>query len=176
MSKDIRNFKQWHSISCTLIMITRNYENTSHVHATWPVHLIFLDLIVCAFRPTQYMPLCEHCLLNIPCFAKCAIQCKAAQATTINLFPNNLGDTKQISQSSAMSIIHQIHQTRHFTGMLTHQLSKFHKAHTNITNNTEKYSSIRKYKSPVLERSIHQSKIFNRNTSADAPCRTTKFW
>jgi len=75
-------------------MITRNYENASHVHATWPAHLIFLELIVCAFRPKQYMPLCENCLLKTPRFAKRAIQCKAVQATMNNLFPNNLGDTR----------------------------------------------------------------------------------
>jgi hypothetical protein len=35
------------------------YENTSTVHVTWPAHLIFLDLIVCALRSTQYTPLRE---------------------------------------------------------------------------------------------------------------------
>jgi len=48
-------------------------------------------------------------MLKTPCFAKRVIQCKAVQATMNNLFLNHLGDTRQISQSSVKSIIHQIH-------------------------------------------------------------------
>ena len=75
-------------------MITRIYENTSPVHATLSAHLIFIDLNVCALRPTQYMSLCENCLLKTSRFAKRVIQCKAVQATMNNLYLNNLGDTR----------------------------------------------------------------------------------
>jgi len=131
MSKDTRNFKQWHSIFCTLIMITRSYENTSPVHATWPARLIFLDLNVCALRPTQYMPLCENCLLKTPCFAKRAIQCKTVQATINNLFLNNLKQYK--TNKTVICIVYNSPDTYRRVTLLTCLLINFQ----NFTRQTQ---------------------------------------